>query len=64
MSLRSAVRLAWGLWGLAALLIAVALAINVAQILRGWPGVLAVLSLVFVTVGAYLAGRRPANAVG
>jgi hypothetical protein len=61
---RSAVRLAWGLWGLAVALIAVALAANVAQLLRGWPGVLAVLSLVFVTVGAYLAGRRPANAVG
>jgi hypothetical protein len=61
---RSAVRLAWGLWGLAVALIAVALAVNVAQLLRGWPGVLAVLSLVFVTVGAYLAGRRPANAVG
>jgi hypothetical protein len=61
---RSAVRLAWGLWGLAVALLAVALAINVAQLLRGWPGVLAVLSLVFVTVGAYLAGRRPANAVG
>ena len=64
MTRRSAVRLAWGLWGLAVALIAVALAVNVAQLLRGWPGVLAVLSLVFVTVGAYLAGRRPANAVG
>jgi two-component system NarL family sensor kinase len=31
---------------------------------RGWIGVLAVLSLIFLTVGAYLAGRRPANAVG
>src|SRR5829696_7427483 len=31
---------------------------------RGWIGVLAVLSLTFLTVGAYLAGRRPGNAVG
>ena len=31
---------------------------------RSWPGVLAVLSLAFLTVGAFLAGRRPGNAVG
>jgi hypothetical protein len=61
---RAAVRLAWGLWGLAVALIAVALALNAAQVVADWPGVLAVLSLVFVTVGAYLAGRRPGNAVG
>ncbi|HET8787853.1 MAG TPA: hypothetical protein VFO47_03795, partial [Actinomycetes bacterium] len=42
-----------------------ALAINAAQLLPpAWPGVLALLSLVFTTVGAFLAGRRPANAVG
>jgi hypothetical protein len=64
MSPRSAVRLAWGLWGLAPLLIAAALAVNAVQLARGEPGVLAVLSLVFVTVGAFLAGRRPANPVG
>ena len=64
MTSRAAVRLAWGLWGLAVALIAVALAINAARLLPGWPGVLAVLSLVFITVGAFLAGRRPGNAVG
>ena len=51
MTSRAAVRLAWGLWGLAVALIAVALAINAARLLPGWPGVLAVLSLVFITVG-------------
>jgi hypothetical protein len=61
---RAAVRLAWGLWGLAVALIGVALALNLAQVVADWPGVLAVLSLVFVTVGAYLAGRRPGNPVG
>jgi hypothetical protein len=61
---RSAVRLAWALWGLAVGLIAVALAVNAALVVRGWEGVLAVLSLAFGTVGAFLAGRRPGNAVG
>jgi hypothetical protein len=57
MSPRTAVRQAWGLWGLAAVAIAAALAVNAVQLARGEPGVLAVLSLVFVTVGAFLAGR-------
>jgi hypothetical protein len=50
--------------GLAAVAVAAALAVNAVQVARGEPGVLAVLSLVFVTVGAFLAGRRPANPVG
>ena len=32
--------------------------------LTGEPGILIVLSLVFITTGAFLAGRRPANPVG
>jgi hypothetical protein len=47
---RAAVRLAWGLWGAGP------------RADRG--RVLVVLSLAFLTVGAFLAGRRPANAVG
>jgi hypothetical protein len=50
--------------GLAVTLIAAALLLDPAQMVRGWIGVLAVLSLTFLTVGAYLAGRRPGNAVG
>jgi hypothetical protein len=61
---RAAVRLAWGLWGLAVALIAAALVLDPAQMVRGWIGVLAVLSLTFLTVGAFLAGRRPTNPVG
>ena len=60
----AAVRLAWGLWGLAVALIAAALVLDPAQMVRGWIGVLAVLSLTFLSVGAFLAGRRPANPVG
>jgi hypothetical protein len=61
---RGAVRLAWGLWGLAIGLIAAGLAVNTVQVATGEEGILAVLSLVFVTTGAFLAGRRPANPVG
>jgi hypothetical protein len=61
---RSAVRLAWGLWGLAAALLAAAVALDPVQALRSVVGVLALLSLTFLTVGAFLSGRRPANAVG
>jgi two-component system, NarL family, sensor kinase len=61
---RAAVRLAWGLWGVAVALMAAALAVDAAHMVRAWEGVLAVLSLIFVTVGAFLAGRRPHNAVG
>jgi hypothetical protein len=61
---RAAVRLAWGLWGLAVALIAAALAVNAVHMVRSWNGVQAVLSLAFLTVGAFLAGRRPGNAVG
>jgi hypothetical protein len=61
---RAAVRLAWGLWGLAIGLIAAALAVNTVQVATGEEGILAVLSLVFITTGAFLAGRRPANPVG
>ena len=64
MTPRAAVRLAWGLWGLALGLIGVALAVNAAYVVRSYVGVLTVLSLAFLTVGAFLAGRRPANAVG
>jgi membrane-bound ClpP family serine protease len=49
-----------GAWGLALGLIGVALAVNAALVVR--EGVLAVLSLAFLTVGAFLAGRRPAAA--
>jgi hypothetical protein len=61
---RAAVRLAWGLWGLATGLIAAGLAVNTVQVATGEEGILAVLSLVFITTGAFLAGRRPANPVG
>ena len=64
MTPRAAVRLAWGLWCLAAALMVAGLAVNPVQVLTGEPGILIVLSLVFVTTGAYLAGRRPANPVG
>ncbi|HJW60747.1 MAG TPA: hypothetical protein VJ931_14050, partial [Actinomycetota bacterium] len=64
MTPRAAVRLAWGLWGLAVALIAAAVAVNAALVVRSWSGGLALLSLAFLTVGAYLAGRRPGNAVG
>ena len=64
MTTRAAVRLAWGLWGLALALIAAALAVNTVQVATGEEGILAVLSLVFITTGAFLAGRRPANPVG
>ena len=64
MTPRAAVRLAWGLWGLALGLIGVALAVNAAYVVRSFVGVLVVLSLAFLTVGAFLAGRRPANPVG
>ena len=64
MTPRAAVRLAWGLWGLALALIVAALAVNTVQVTAGEEGILAVLSLVFITTGAFLAGRRPANPVG
>jgi hypothetical protein len=64
MTPRTAVRLAWGLWGLAVGLVAAGFAVNPGLVVRAWEGVLAVLSLAFLTVGAYLAGRRPANPVG
>jgi hypothetical protein len=60
---RAAVRLAWGLWGLAVALLVAAAALAPWLIL-GYVGVLAVLSLAFLTVGAFLGGRRPGNAVG
>jgi hypothetical protein len=61
---RSAVRLAWGLWGLAAGLIAAGVAVNPGLAATGEPGLTGLLSLVFITTGAFLAGRRPANPVG
>jgi hypothetical protein len=64
MTARSAVRLAWGLWGLAVALIAAGSALDPVQVLTGEEGILALLSLVFVTTGAFLAGRRPVNPVG
>jgi hypothetical protein len=60
---RAAVRLAWGLWGLAVALLVAAMAIGPWLVL-GYVGVLGVLSLAFLTVGAFLGGRRPGNAVG
>jgi hypothetical protein len=60
---RAAVRLAWGLWGLAVALLVAAAALGPWLVL-GYVGVLAVLSLAFLTVGAFLAGWRPGNAVG
>ena len=64
MTPRAAVRLAWGLWGLALGLMAAGFAVNPVLALTGEPGLLIPLSLVFVTTGAFLAGRRPANPVG
>ena len=64
MTLRAAVRLAWGLWGLAVALMAAGVAVNPGLVLTGEPGILIVLSLVFTTTGAFLAGRRPAHPVG
>jgi hypothetical protein len=60
---RSAVRLAWGLWGLAVGLLLTAVALG-PWLVPGYIGVQAVLSLAFLTVGAFLGGRRPGNAVG
>jgi hypothetical protein len=60
---RAAVRLAWGLWGLALGLIAAAMALGPWLVL-GYVGVQCLLSLAFLTVGAFLGGRRPGNAVG
>jgi hypothetical protein len=60
---RAAVRLAWGLWGLAAALLAAAMVLG-PWLLPGYVGFQVVLSLAFVTVGAFLGGRRPANPVG
>jgi hypothetical protein len=60
---RAAVRLAWGLWGLAAVLMAAAMVLG-PWLLPGYVGFQVVLSLAFVTVGAFLGGRRPANPVG
>jgi hypothetical protein len=60
---RSAVRLAWGLWGLAVGLLAAAVALA-PWLVPGYIGVQGLLSLAFLTVGAFLAGRRPGNAVG
>jgi hypothetical protein len=60
---RAAVRLAWGLWGLAVALLVAAMAIGPWLVL-GYVGVLGLLSLAFLTVGAFLGGRRPGNAVG
>jgi hypothetical protein len=64
MTSRSSVRLAWGLWGLAVALVVAGLAVNPGLMASGWAGAQALLGLTFITVGAYLAGRRPANAVG
>ena len=63
MTPRAAVRLAWGLWGLAVALLVAAMALG-PWLLLGYVGVQGVLSLAFLTVGAFLAGRRPGNAVG
>jgi hypothetical protein len=60
---RSAVRLAWGLWGLAAALMGAAMVLG-PWLLPGYVGFQVVLSLAFVTVGAFLGGRRPGNPVG
>jgi hypothetical protein len=60
---RSAVRRAWGLWGLAVGLLLAAVALG-PWLVFGYVGVQAVLSLAFLTVGAFLGGRRPGNAVG
>ena len=64
MTPRAVVRVAWGLWGLAVALMAAGAAVNPEQVATGEPGILIVLSLVFITTGAFLAGRRPANPVG
>ena len=64
MTPRAAVRLAWGLWGLAVALMAAAVTVNPAGVVRGEPGLLIPLRLIFITPGAFLAGRRPANPVG
>jgi hypothetical protein len=63
MSPRRAIPLAWGLWGLAAALQAAAIVLG-PWLLPGYVGFQVVLSLAFVTVGAFLGGRRPANPVG
>jgi hypothetical protein len=60
---RAAVRLAWGLWGLAAVLLAAAMVLG-PWLLLGYVGFQVVLSLAFITVGAFLSGRRPSNPVG
>jgi hypothetical protein len=60
---RAAVRLAWGLWGLALAVLVAATALA-PRLVLGYVGVLAVLSLAFLTVGAFLGGRRPGNPVG
>ena len=63
MTPRAAVRLAWGLWGLAAVLLAAAMVLG-PWLLAGYVGFQVVLSLAFATVGAFVGGRRPGNPVG
>ena len=60
---RAAVPLALGLWGLAAGLLVAAMVLG-PWLLLGYVGFQVVLSLAFTSVGAFLAGRRPGNAVG
>jgi hypothetical protein len=60
---RTAVRVAGGLWGLAVGLLVAAMALG-PWLVVGYVGVQAVLSLAFLTVGAFLGGRRSANPVG
>jgi hypothetical protein len=67
-TLRTAVRLAWSLWGLTMGLLALAAWLE-SRNRAGWPGsqdelALVPMSLAFATVGALVAARHPRNPVG
>ena len=65
MSTRNAAWLAWSVWGLSVVLVAIRLALQYVNDPSSFLGNLfKVLSLAFATVGALVASRRPENPIG